>query len=116
LKAGIAVNPHTPVSAFADVLYLADIVTVMTVNPGFGGQSLITSTLAKFGALRQLAGGRTKPLMLVADGGVNKKTAAQVAAAGASVLVAGNAVFGHAGGIAAGVQALRGALTEAPHA
>jgi ribulose-phosphate 3-epimerase len=116
LKAGIAVNPHTPVSAFADVLYLADIVTVMTVNPGFGGQSLITSTLAKFGALRQLAGGRTEPLMLVADGGVNEKTAAQVAAAGASVLVAGNAVFGHAGGIAAGVQALRGALAEAPHA
>lgn len=116
LKAGIAVNPHTPVSAFAEVLYLADIVTVMTVNPGFGGQSLITSTLAKFGALRQLAGGRTEPLMLVADGGVNEKTAAQVAAAGASVLVAGNAVFGHAGGIAAGVQALRGALAEAPHA
>lgn len=116
LKAGIAVNPHTPVSAFADVLYLADIVTVMTVNPGFGGQSLITSTLAKFGALRQLAGGRAEPLMLVADGGVNEKTAAQVAAAGASVLVAGNAVFGHAGGIAAGVKALRGALAEAPHA
>jgi ribulose-phosphate 3-epimerase len=113
VKAGIAVNPHTPVSSFSDVLYLADIVTVMTVNPGFGGQSLIRSTLAKFTQLRQLATESGQSLDLVADGGVNTHTAADVAAAGASVLVAGNAVFAHPNGIAGGIADLRGALKGA---
>lgn len=110
VKSGIAVNPHTPISSFSDVLYLADIVTVMTVNPGFGGQSLIRSTLTKFTQLRDLAKASGQPLELVADGGVNAKTAADVAAAGASVLVAGNAIFAHPSGIAAGTAELRAAL------
>ncbi len=114
LKAGIALNPHTPISAIAEVLYLADIVTVMTVNPGFGGQSLITSTLVKFTALAQYAAQTGQGLHLVADGGVNEHTAAQVASAGASVLVAGHAVFGHADGLAAGMAALRTAIEESP--
>lgn len=114
LKAGIALNPHTPISAITEVLYLADIVTVMTVNPGFGGQSLITSTLAKFSTLAQYAAQAGQTLHLVADGGVNEHTAAQVVSAGASVLVAGNAVFGHAGGLSAGVNALRAAVEASP--
>ncbi len=112
IKAGIAVNPHTPITSFTDVLYLADIVTVMTVNPGFGGQSLIHSALKKFTQLRQLAGESGQSLELVADGGVNVQTAAEVVQAGASVLVAGNAVFAHPEGISAGMAALRGALKD----
>lgn len=114
LKSGIAVNPHTPVSSFSDILYLADIVTIMTVNPGFGGQSLIRSTLTKFTQLRHLALESGQPLELVADGGVNAETAADVMAAGASVLVAGNAVFGHPNGIAAGIADVRSAVQEIP--
>lgn len=110
VKAGIAVNPHTPISSFTDVLYLADIVTVMTVNPGFGGQSLIHSTLKKFTQLRQLASESGQSLELIADGGISAQTAAEVVRAGASVLVAGNAVFAHPDGIAAGISALRGVL------
>lgn len=110
LKSGIAVNPHTPISSFSDVLYLADIVTVMTVNPGFGGQSLIRSALKKFTQLRQLATETGQVLELVADGGVNAQTATDIAAAGASVLVAGNAVFAHPSGIRTGMSELRSAL------
>lgn len=110
VKAGIAVNPHTPISSFTDVLYLADLVTVMTVNPGFGGQNLIHSALKKFTQLRQLASESGQALELIADGGINAQTAAEVVRAGASVLVAGNAVFAHPDGIVAGIAALRGVL------
>lgn len=113
LKAGVAINPHTPVSAIAEILPLVSIVNVMTVNPGFGGQSLITSTLAKFGQLRALAAEHGFEIDLEADGGVNVQTAKTVADAGATVLIAGNAVFAHPEGIGAGVAGIRAVVSGA---
>jgi ribulose-phosphate 3-epimerase len=90
-KAGIALNPGTPVEAVAEVLDMVDLVCVMTVNPGFGGQSFIASQLPKIARLRQMIGDR--PVHIEIDGGVTVQTAPLVAAAGADVLVAGSAVF-----------------------
>jgi len=91
MKAGVALNPGTPASAVEDLLDLTDLLCVMTVNPGFGGQKFIDMT-AKVGKLRALIGDR--PIHIEIDGGVTPKTAPLVAAAGADVLVAGSAVFG----------------------
>ena len=90
-KAGVALNPATPASAVEHVLDLADLICVMTVNPGFGGQSFIESGVAKTRALRDMIGDR--PIHIEIDGGVTPETAPLVAAAGADVLVAGSAVF-----------------------
>jgi ribulose-phosphate 3-epimerase len=109
LIAGVALNPHTPIGAIAEVLHLVNVVIVMTVNPGFGGQSLIASALPKFGQLREIAGARGLSLDLTADGGVNVDTAASVAAAGANVLVAGSAVFNSRQTVSEGIAALRSA-------
>jgi ribulose-phosphate 3-epimerase len=90
-KAGLAINPGTGTDAVAHLLDMVDLICVMTVNPGFGGQTLIESQLAKIAALRAMIGDR--PIRLQADGGVTRATAPRVAAAGADVLVAGSAVF-----------------------
>ena len=90
MKAGVAMNPGTPASSIAHVLDLCDLVCVMTVNPGFGGQSFIDMT-GKVAELRRMIGER--PVHIEIDGGVDVKTAPLVAAAGADVLVAGSAVF-----------------------
>jgi ribulose-phosphate 3-epimerase len=90
MKAGVALNPGTPAAAVAHVLDLCDLVCVMTVNPGFGGQKFIDMT-AKVRELRSLIGDR--PVHIQIDGGVTVDTAPLVVAAGADVLVAGNAVF-----------------------
>ncbi len=89
-KAGVALNPGTPASAVAELLDMIDLVCVMTVNPGFGGQKFIDMT-AKVRALRAMIGDR--PIHIEIDGGVDPTTAPLVAAAGADVLVAGSAVF-----------------------
>ena len=89
-KAGVALNPGTPVSAVSDVLDMVDLVCVMTVNPGFGGQKFIDMT-SKISELRKMIGDR--PNHIEIDGGVDPKTAPLVAKAGADVLVAGSAVF-----------------------
>ena len=89
-KAGVALNPGTPAEAVADVLDMVDLVCVMTVNPGFGGQKFIDMT-AKITKLRAMIGDR--PIHIQIDGGVDPVTAPLVAAAGADVLVAGSAVF-----------------------
>ena len=94
-KAGVVINPGTPVSAIEAVLGQVDQVLVMTVNPGFGGQAFIPETLDK---VRQLAALRQKQdysYLIEVDGGVNDKTAANCLAAGADILVAGSYVFGH---------------------
>lgn len=94
-KAGVVINPGTPVSAIEAVLGQVDQVLVMTVNPGFGGQAFIPATLDK---VRQLAALRQKQgysYLIEVDGGVNDKTAADCLAAGADILVAGSYVFGH---------------------
>ncbi|KMW59307.1 Ribulose-phosphate 3-epimerase [Candidatus Rhodobacter oscarellae] len=89
-KAGVALNPGTPAEAVAELLDLADMVLVMTVNPGFGGQKFIDMT-AKIAKIRGWIGDR--PIHIQVDGGVTPETAPLVAAAGADVLVAGSAVF-----------------------
>ncbi|WP_296575857.1 ribulose-phosphate 3-epimerase [Phreatobacter sp.] len=90
-KAGVALNPATPASAIAHVLDLVDLVVVMTVNPGFGGQAFIASQVEKIADIRQMTAGRD--ILIEVDGGVTPATAPLVAAAGADVLVAGSAVF-----------------------
>ena len=90
-KAGLALNPGTGIEAVAHLLDMVDLVCVMTVNPGFGGQKFIHSQVAKVRALRALIGDR--PIHIEIDGGVTVETAPLVAAAGADVLVAGSAVF-----------------------
>jgi ribulose-phosphate 3-epimerase len=95
LKAGVALNPHTPLSVLDYVLDDLDLVLIMTVNPGFGGQSFIPAMLPKIRALREELNrrGRTEAHIEV-DGGINGETAKLVAEAGANALVAGNYIFG----------------------
>lgn len=90
MKAGVALNPGTPASAVTELMDMVDLICVMTVNPGFGGQKFIDMT-TKIAALRDMIGDR--PVHIEIDGGVDPKTAPLVAKAGADVLVAGSAVF-----------------------
>jgi len=92
-KAGVALNPHTPVSLLADVIQDIDLVLVMSVNPGFGGQKFIERTYDKVKALRALAAGVNDSLLIEIDGGVTLQNAASLLQAGANVLVAGSFVF-----------------------
>lgn len=111
-KAGAAINPATPVSAIEHVLDRLDLVLVMTVNPGFGGQAFIPATIDKVRRVRALVGSR--PIRIEVDGGITPETAPLVVAAGADVLVAGSAVFkGDAGAYAANIEALRTAADGA---
>jgi ribulose-phosphate 3-epimerase len=90
-KAGVTLNPGTPVSTLENVIDMVDLALVMSVNPGFGGQSFIKSQLEKIAAVRALCGGR--PIDIEIDGGVTPENAADVVRAGANALVAGSAVF-----------------------
>ncbi len=92
-KAGVAINPHTPVSVLEDILPDLDLVLVMSVNPGFGGQTFIEQTYQKLHKLKQLANALNPHLLIEVDGGVGPANIAKLVTAGASVLVAGNAVF-----------------------
>ncbi|WP_270087212.1 ribulose-phosphate 3-epimerase [Sphingobacterium sp. SYP-B4668] len=92
-KAGVALNPHTPVALLKDVLADLDLVCLMSVNPGFGGQKFITNTYAKVQELRGMAQGVNDGLFIEVDGGVTTDNAARLLKAGADVLVAGSFVF-----------------------
>jgi ribulose-phosphate 3-epimerase len=92
-KAGVALNPHTPVQLIFDILEDIDLVCIMSVNPGFGGQKFIYSTLRKIEQLRQEIDARNLDTLIEVDGGVGLHNAETIMAAGAHVLVAGNAVF-----------------------
>jgi ribulose-phosphate 3-epimerase len=108
-RAGLVLNPATPLAAIENVLADVDLVLVMSVNPGFGGQAFIESQLAKIAALRKAIDALGKPIDLEVDGGVNPETARRCLAAGADALVAGTAVF--SGGpekYSANIKALRG--------
>jgi ribulose-phosphate 3-epimerase len=108
-KAGVALNPATPLSAIEPVLGDVDLVLVMTVNPGFGGQAFIASQLDKIRALRQRIAASGRDIDLQVDGGIDAVTAPQAIAAGADVLVAGTATFkGGATCYAANIARLRG--------
>jgi len=93
MRAGIAVNPHTPISLLSDIIHEADLVNLMSVNPGFGGQQFIPYTLEKIKQLRRLIDERKPGVLIEIDGGVTLDNAAEIVAAGANVLVAGNTVF-----------------------
>ena len=108
-KAGVALNPATPVDAVDGVLDVVDLVLVMSVNPGFGGQSFIGSQLEKLKALRRRIDGQARTIDLEVDGGITAETARQAVAAGADLLVAGTATFGGGpGAYAANIKRLRG--------
>jgi ribulose-phosphate 3-epimerase len=93
MKAGVAVNPHTPVSSLNDILHDIDLVCLMSVNPGFGGQKFIPYTLEKIKQLRKMIDERGLNVHIEIDGGVTLENAPSIIAAGADVLVAGNTVF-----------------------
>lgn len=108
-KAGVVLNPGTPIEAIDNLMELVDLILIMTVNPGFGGQSFIASQLKKIEALRRRIDASGRDIVLEVDGGVGPQNAAQCLAAGATALVAGTAVF--RGGEAAykdNIRALRG--------
>ncbi|MEE8394887.1 MAG: ribulose-phosphate 3-epimerase [bacterium] len=96
LKPGVALNPATPLSALDWVLEEVELVLLMSVNPGFGGQGYIGATTAKISALRETLAGRGLDVPIQVDGGINGDTIGEAAAAGATVFVAGTAVFGQA--------------------
>jgi len=96
MRPGVAVNPHTPVDPLFDWLVEIDLVCIMSVNPGFGGQRFIPQVLEKVKALRRRIDDGGLSTLIEVDGGVTLKNAKQVVAAGADVLVAGSSVFGHA--------------------
>lgn len=93
MKAGVALNPHTPVSLLEDVITDIDLICLMSVNPGFGGQSFIENTYDKIKKLKKLITEKGASTLIEIDGGVNDKNAVALAEAGADVLVAGNFVF-----------------------
>ena len=108
-RAGVSLNPHTPADVLRHVLDRLDLVLVMTVNPGFGGQAFIAPMLDKIATLREMTGGRD--ITIEVDGGINLETASQVVAAGATALVAGSAIFNGdgEGGYRANIDAIRAA-------
>ena len=93
MKAGVAVNPHTPVSLLADVINDIDVVCLMSVNPGFGGQKFIEQTIQKTHQLKQMINERGAHTLIEIDGGVTLDNAGRIIKSGADVLVAGNTVF-----------------------
>ncbi|KAB2847274.1 MAG: ribulose-phosphate 3-epimerase [Hyphomicrobiaceae bacterium] len=111
-KAGVSLNPATDPDCLPHVLDLVDLVLVMTVNPGFGGQAFIPAMTEKIARVRALIGNR--PIEIEADGGITAETAKDVAKAGANVLVAGNAVF-KGGRYAENIAAIRSAAARASH-
>lgn len=92
-RAGVALNPHTPISSLEDVLEQIDVILVMSVNPGFGGQSFIPHTIQKVTKLKQLLTVNRSPALIEIDGGVSQQNAEALVRAGANVLVAGNSIF-----------------------
>lgn len=106
-KAGVAINPGTSPILIDSVLDVADIVLVMSVSPGFGGQKFIPESVVKIGRVRRMLDAAGSSADLAVDGGVATSTAGQVVKAGANVLVAGSAIFRHPGGVAEALRELR---------
>lgn len=106
-QVGVALNPSTPVSLLVDVLSLLDLVLVMTINPGFGGQELIPETLPKISRLRQMIDARELRCDIEVDGGVHEETVPLVVKAGANLLVAGSAVYNERESVEQAIARLR---------
>jgi ribulose-phosphate 3-epimerase len=109
-KVGVALNPHTPADMLAEIITMVDIINVMTVNPGFGGQKFLETMTSKIATLRAMVGDIHGTVDIEVDGGINEETADDAAQAGANVLIAGTTIFRHPNGIQAGIDALRASL------
>lgn len=109
-EAGVAINPGTPLSVVEEALDMADIIQVMTVNPGFGGQEFIHTQLDKIRRLRQILDDRGFSTPIAVDGGIDTITAPQVVSAGATVLVAGSSIYNDKASVAQNVAALRASI------
>ncbi|NQT74867.1 MAG: ribulose-phosphate 3-epimerase [Chloroflexi bacterium] len=110
VKAGVSLNPATPVEQIAEILPIVDLVLVMTVNPGYSGQSFISAGLDKISRLRQIIDQKGLDLELEVDGGVNAETAPSVVQAGGRVLVAGSAVFNKKESVQQAVERIRNSI------
>jgi ribulose-phosphate 3-epimerase len=111
-RAGVALNPHTPGAFIQDIIHLLDVINVMTVNPGFGGQAFLPETMAKVKVLRDMIATSRRAIDLEVDGGVNNETARICVQHGANVLIAGSAVFSEKFSVQEGVAALRKVARE----
>jgi ribulose-phosphate 3-epimerase len=109
-RAGVAINPHTPASAIEEVISMLDVINVMTVNPGFGGQSFIPATMSKIARLRAMVTDRQSHVDIEVDGGINIETAPYAIQAGANVLIVGTAVFSHPLGVTTGVKQIQASI------
>lgn len=112
-KPGVSLNPATPASSLWEILPDVDLVLVMSVNPGFSGQSFIENALPKIAQIRRWLTERGLPAEIQVDGGINTATAPRVAAAGATILAVGTAIFCHPGGVRQGVAEIRRSLAAA---
>ena len=112
VKAGVSLNPATPLGSLEEILGGVDLVLVMTVNPGFGGQEFIAGMLSKIRRLRRMLDERGLKCELEVDGGINAETAPEVVAAGANVLVAGQAIFGAEEGVAEAMRRIRESVAK----
>lgn len=108
-KAGVALNPATPPDVLTYVLDDIDLILVMTVNPGFGGQAFLPAMLPKIALVQEMIASVSHPIQLEVDGGIAHDTVGAVIKAGANVLVAGTAIYGYPEGVAAGIHALHAA-------
>jgi ribulose-phosphate 3-epimerase len=113
-RAGVAMNPGTPSAAIDAVLEAADLVLVMSVNPGYSGQKFISSTVAKVKEIRKKLDGLNSPAWIEVDGGIDLDTLPKMKKAGATAFVAATAVFKHPKGTEAGIRALKSVITKSP--
>jgi ribulose-phosphate 3-epimerase len=111
VEAGVAINPGTPLCVLEEVLDLTDLIQVMTVNPGFGGQRFIHSQVEKIRRLRQMLDERGLDIPIAVDGGIDTTTAPLVVEAGATVLIAGSSIYNSKASVAENVAALRASVT-----
>ena len=110
-RAGVSLNPATPLSAVDEFIHHVDLVLIMSVNPGFGGQTFIPETLPRIANMRKIIDSRKPGIELEVDGGINADNAPDIVEAGADVLVAGNSIFGAEDGISQALQRLREAVS-----
>jgi len=112
VEAGVAINPETPIGVLEEVLDLTDLIQVMTVNPGFGGQLFIHSQLDKIRRLRRRLEVRELAIPIAVDGGIDTSTAPLVVKAGATVLIAGSSIYNRTASVAENIAALRASVME----
>jgi ribulose-phosphate 3-epimerase len=111
-RVGVAINPHTPASALDEVIQSVDVINVMTVSPGFGGQTFIPEMMPKIARLRAIVADRQHPMDIEVDGGINADTIPAAVQSGANVLILGTAIFQHPKGITAGMNAVWAQINE----